>query len=149
MPQSQRRTRVGVVLMLFATSVWPAQPASDPAWAKCMAAAQDSPTATKIQKESGVLGLNEWLVERCGVRPTQRTGKHGQRLKAGDCDKVYQLAQDGSCDRAEYSAYQDSLFEQLNAEVFRENRFKAVCERMRTVNVSRKQFQAAVCEASR
>ena len=132
--------------MLIAAPAWSAQ--SDETWTKCMATAQDSTAAAKIQKERGVLGLNEWLVERCGARPTQHVGKH-RRLKAGDCDKVYQLAQDGSCDRAEYSAYKDNLFDQLDADIFREDRFKAACEKMRTKNVSRKEFDAAVCEAPR
>ena len=89
--------------------------------------------------------INEWLLERCGARPTEKSPKKRARLSKGDCDKVFELARDGSCDRDEYSAYQTTLFDQLNAEVFQEANFKAMCERMTKQSVGRKAFGAAVC----
>jgi hypothetical protein len=131
--------------LLISISARAAPSGSTAVWNKCMASAQETSEAAKVEQESGVAGLNEWLLERCGARPTEKSPTKRAHLSKGDCDKVFELARDGSCDRDEYSAYQTMLFDQLNAEVFQEAKFKAMCERMTKQSVGRKAFGAAVC----
>lgn len=136
----------GLMIFAFSLPLSAADNNSAEQWEACIEKEQTTPKAINAEKNGGIVGLNEYLITRCGDRPLLKNATGKLSLAKEDCNQLFEFAEQGACEEADRAVYQDSIIKQLNPEAFEEGKYIAVCTKMNNGTVvSRSAFGKQVC----
>lgn len=138
------------LLLLFAySSQCLGAPAEVKGRGKCLLQAEKSPERIKAEEAGGRQGVNEYFIDKCGVRETHRNN-HGERvLSTNDCAELYQWASSGACSEDSFANYQHETVKQLDPKVFSLKRYTPACENLLLNKISKDDFRSKVCTEPR
>lgn len=93
------------------------------------------------------MGLNDFLINKCGFRPTRIATNGRSALDVKDCDLLFSFANEGSCTSDEMAGFQSERLRQLDPKVFQEKRYVATCEKLNNTSakIDRVIFGRLVC----
>lgn len=146
------RVRVMLILILLllmsSAQSFPQSNSDSVRWDACLEAISDE-ELRNAEEIGGRLGREEFLVQKCGFRPTVELPDGRLALTNEDCAHLYAWSEDGECTDAKLATYQSTIVRQLDPRIFSYKEFSKRCEARKTRARPDKfaSFRKHICEA--
>lgn len=116
-------------------------------WSECRTAAIKSAEGKQMEYLGGKMGVEEFLLDRCGYRPIVSGAKGRPALSDQDCATLFRWSSEGICVPEETWAL-DMLTRQMDPRVFDRARYLARCDAHRAPGSDNyAKFREAICES--
>lgn len=96
-------------------------------WRSCTDRVAETDEAKQAEERGGRFGYEEFLIEKCGFRPTSTSVSGRVSLSVEDCETLYRWSEEGDCEPKDFSGNQTAIIKQLNPKVFNMKRFSDWC----------------------